>query len=309
MNYKITCHLMPWELDRALLTFIQLGKSRLYLNTEDSIFIDVTLNLSSHIINWEKSSLSKEFFIEKYNNLKPLLKEYICKFNVYEGNKLYGALNTQLESTEDHIDFYSILNPDLYFSEYLLAYLIDASKQIKNSHWIITPQIVKQWDSTWDVLCHPHYVDIPYEDWREVNIFDVIHSQQNSTNEISLTRMDTFKWAGWWDFYSKDTWNDFCIRKEWEGYGPCDFYGMLLAGWTNQNLMEVVQYRLDNQVVCEYEKAPLGEDGLAKVYKNFLHINSIPNQKQAFMSKMQHYLSKGQQELTQRYVSPKDKQL
>ncbi len=302
MNYKITCHLMPWELDRALLTFTQLGKSRLHLSNEDNIFIDVTLNLSSHIFNWEKSLLPKEFFIEKYNSLKPLLKGYTCKFEVYDGDKLYGGLNTQLKSTEDHIDFYSILNPDLYFSEYLLAYLIHASKQVKDSHFTITPQIVKQWDSTWDILCHPRYVDIPYEDYRKINTFDVIYNQQNSTNEATLTRMEEFKWAGWWDLYSKDTWNDFWIRKEWNGYGPCDYYAMLLSGWANHNLMEVVQYRLDNQVVCEYERAPLGEEGLVKTYKNFLYINDIPDQKQQFMSKIKHYLNKGQQELTQLYT-------
>ena len=302
MNYKITCHLMPWELDRALLTFTQLGKSKRYLNTEDNIFIDVTLNLSSHIINWEKSLLPKEFFVEKYNNLKPLLKEYICNFNIYEGDKLYGALDTQFESTEDHIDFYSILNPDLYFSEHLLAYLIYASKQIKDSHFTITPQAVKQWDSTWDVLCHPHYIDVPYKDYREIDIFDVIYNQQNSNDETNLTQMGVFKWAGWWDLYSKNTWNDFWVREEWKGYGPCDYYAMLLSSWASHNLIEVKQYRLNNQVVCEYERAPLGEEGLTKTYKKFLHINDIPNQKQQFMSKMQHYLGKGQQELIQHYA-------
>jgi len=44
MNYKITCHLMPWELDYALLSFTQLKKSKYYLKDEDKVFIDSTLN-------------------------------------------------------------------------------------------------------------------------------------------------------------------------------------------------------------------------------------------------------------------------
>jgi hypothetical protein len=37
---------MPWELDYALLTFVQLKKSKYYINNEDKVYIDVTLNLS-----------------------------------------------------------------------------------------------------------------------------------------------------------------------------------------------------------------------------------------------------------------------
>ena len=94
MNYKITCHLMPWELDYALLSFIQLKKSKYYLDKKDKIYIDITLNLSSYLFNWEESKIPKDFFISKFKNLQPLLKDYVCKFKIYEENKLYGALNT-----------------------------------------------------------------------------------------------------------------------------------------------------------------------------------------------------------------------
>ena len=59
MNHKITCHLMPWELDYALLSFTQLKKSKYYLEDSDKVYIDVTLNLSSYIIDWEKSKIAK----------------------------------------------------------------------------------------------------------------------------------------------------------------------------------------------------------------------------------------------------------
>ena len=59
MNIKIKYHIMPWEIDYALLTFSQLKKSSYHLNPEDKIYIDVGLNLSSYIINWEQSKLPK----------------------------------------------------------------------------------------------------------------------------------------------------------------------------------------------------------------------------------------------------------
>ena len=50
-NIKITYHIMPWEIDYALMTFLQFKKSKYYLNSEDSIYIDSYLNLSDYIID------------------------------------------------------------------------------------------------------------------------------------------------------------------------------------------------------------------------------------------------------------------
>ena len=58
---------MPWEIDYALLTFTQLKKSLYYLTNDVEVTIDSVLNLSSNIIDWDKSELPKEYFIEKYN--------------------------------------------------------------------------------------------------------------------------------------------------------------------------------------------------------------------------------------------------
>ena len=62
-NIKITYHIMPWEIDYALMTFLQFKKSKYYLNSEDSIYIDSYLNLSDYIIDWDKSIIPKEFYI------------------------------------------------------------------------------------------------------------------------------------------------------------------------------------------------------------------------------------------------------
>ena len=49
MTIKITYHIMPWEIDYALLTFTQLKKSSYYLNKKDKVKIDTTLNLSDYL--------------------------------------------------------------------------------------------------------------------------------------------------------------------------------------------------------------------------------------------------------------------
>ena len=55
MNIKIKIHYMPWEVDYALLQFMQLKKSSLNLYPEDKIYFHIGLNLSSYIINWNES--------------------------------------------------------------------------------------------------------------------------------------------------------------------------------------------------------------------------------------------------------------
>ena len=303
MNYKITCHLMPWELDYALLSFTQLKKSKYYLDEKDKVYIDVTLNLSSYIINWEKSRIPKDFFINKFKSLQPLLKDYICRFKIYDDNKLFGGLDNQLLSTEDHIDGYTVLNPDMYFSENLLSLLIEGSKSVFNKYFTITPQIPKLWDNTWDVISHPNYSKIPYGEWNTLDTYDVRYFNKYQTNEIKLIPTNTHKWAGWMDLYNKNTWNDFWVsHKDWTGYGPCDWYSILLSQYVKTKGVDFQQYILENQIVCEYEIGPLKNKNFSKYYKDMLVLNDIPNQREQFESKMQEYLQKGIQQLKDKKI-------
>ena len=303
MNYKITCHLMPWELDYALLSFIQLKKSKYYLDEKDKVYIDVTLNLSSYIINWEKSKISKDFFINKFKSLQPLLKDYICRFEIYNDNKLFGGLDSQLLSTEEYIDGYTVLNPDMYFSENLLSLLIEGSKSVSNRYFTITPQIPKLWDNTWDIISHPNYSKIPYGEWNTLDTYDVRYFNKYQTNEIKLTPTNIHKWAGWMDLYNKNTWNDFWVsHKDWTGYGPCDWYSILLSQYAKNKGVDFQQYILENQIVCEYEIGPLKDKNFSKYYKDMLVLNDIPNQREQFESKMQEYLQKGIQQLKDKKI-------
>jgi len=303
MNYKITCHLMPWELDYALLSFTQLKKSHYYLDSSDKVYIDVVLNLSSYIIDWDQTLLPKSFFIKKFENLQSLLKNYICRFKIFDENSLYGGLDSQKFSTEDHIDHYIVLNPDMYFSETLLFHLIESSKLITNKSFTITPQIPKLWDNTWDVISHPNYRNIPYDEWDSLDAYDVRAFSKNLT-DISLTPITQHKWAGWMDLYNKNTWNWFMSPSEmdWKGYGGCDFFAMILSDYAKKHGLDFQQYRLNNQIVCEYEVGPLKGNKLSNYYKEFLVLNDIPNQRQQFESNMQQYLNKGIQMLKDKKI-------
>ena len=292
---------MPWELDCALLSFIQLKKSKYHISTDDEIYIDATLNLSDYLINWEESSISKDFFIDKFKNLQPLLKDYKCNFKVYEGDKLYGGLNTVYESTEDHIDYYMIMNPDLYFNEKLLSYLIEGSKHINSEYFVITPQIPKLWDGTWDPISHPNYKTTLHNEWNELDVFDVRNFLHNIKDDVELNPLDVHKWAGWFDLYNKKMWDNF-YAVDWDGYGGHDFYAMQLSQYAKQQGADFQQYILKNQIVCEYEIGPLKGNKLSSHYKNQIVMNEIPNQREQFDEKMEGYLMNGVKMLKQKNI-------
>jgi hypothetical protein len=300
MNYKITCHLMPYELDYALLSFIQLKKSFPYINKTDKIFIDVTLNLSNYIFDWEQSNITKQFFIDKFNHLKFLLTDYEVRYQIYDEDKLFGGLDTIRYATEDHIDYYIILNPDMYFNEHSLFYLIEASKQIHNKYFVVNLQIPKLWDSSWDEISDANYKNIPYNQWQTLDTYRVQHTYENTANDIQLKEIKNPKWAGWFDLYSKDVWLDFwTYHTDWNGYGACDTYTLYLAQYAIQMNLDFKQYMLSGLYTYPYWMNSETK-GFCEYYKNTLTFNPIPNQRDAFDMNMQSYLEKGIQHLKQK---------
>jgi len=306
MNITITYHIMPWEIDYTLLTFSQLKKSKYYLSNDVNITIDSVLNLSSYLINWEESKIPKEHFIEKYNQLSILLKDYNHNKKIYEGSELYGHLDLQRECIRKETDYYINICPDMYFSEYLLAYLVESTKQIKNKYFVITPQISKVGDADWDEITDPKYVTIPYNEYLNVDVFDVIHNNINSDQEKSLYPTQKSKWAGWFDLYNKAFYEDICpVQDEWNGYGPWDWYSLIITDNIKLQGVDFQQYLLKGETIWMYSSGPLvGENinGFSKYYKDMLKINNVPNQREQFESKMKEYIIKGAQQLKDKNI-------
>ena len=304
MNIKVIYHFMPWEIDYALLTFTQLKKSKYYLSKDINITIDSVLNLSSYIIDWEKSQLSKDFFLKKYDTLSLLLKDYNHNKKVYKGDSLYGHLDNHRESIGKEFDYYIAIAPDMYFSEHLLYYLCESIKNIEDKYFVLTPQISKLWDTSWDEITNPQYLNIDYNKWDEVDVFDIRYDLKNNPLDIKLSKTRASKWAGWFDLYSKSFFEDLTpIHSEWKGYGPWDYYSMLLSSYVSRNGVNFNQYLLNGQTIFEYSVGPLKETkGFSQYYKDMLVLKDTPNQREQFESKMDEYLSKGIQMLKQKNI-------
>ncbi len=278
MNIKIVYHIMPWEIDYALLTFTQLKKSKYYLPEGVNITIDSVLNLSSYLIDWDESKLPKEFFIEKYNQLSSLLMDYTHNPKIYDGDELYGHLDLQRDSISPEINYYMGICPDVYFNEHVLSYLVKSLEHIEDEYFVLTPQIPRMWDSTWDILTNEKYMNHPNESWDSIDIFDIA---TDNHPEPTLSHLgNNMKWAGWFDIYSKSFFEKLVpIQPEWHGYGAWDFYSLNVVNMFKHLGGKVKQYILNNQVIFEYCVGPLKTEdinGFSNYYRKF--IKTIPNQ-------------------------------
>lgn len=277
---------MPWEIDFALLTFDKLKRASYFLDPEDKIYIDIGLNLSSYFINWENSKLTKEYFSRKLDQYSKLLEWANWKMEIYTGDELWGHLDLERNQIQENIDYYISICPDMYFHEHLLYYLIEAAKQVKDKYFIITPETFKLWDHTWDELVHEQYRDWPYEAWKEGDTYQIQHDMIGMV-QPTLRKTRAYKWAGWFDLYSKSVVEELIpIPDGWKGYGPWDFYGMKVANMAGAQLE---QYVLENQIIVEYQP---DKCDFRAVYKDLLHINQVPDQRQKCESEFAYYLEK-----------------
>ncbi len=285
---------MPWEVDYAYTTFSKFKASSYYLSDDVKISIDTALNLSNYIINWKESTINKGFFIEKYNQASDLLSGWSThKKIIYDGDSLYGHLDLQRSTIQTDVDGYISLCPDMYFHEHLLHYLIESSRTVTNKYFVITPQIYKMWDSTWDFITYKDYLNIPYTDWDKGDVYDIKHKMDNMEDPPELQKLNQFKWAGWFDFYSKGYFEELVpIWNDWNGYGPYDFFGMIVSQIAINNKLDFSQYLLKNQIIFEYTTGIQKTNNSSALYKKYLKLNEIPNQRKIFESNFNFYINR-----------------
>ena len=307
MKIAIAYHIMPWEIDYALLTFTQLKKSKYFLPTDVEVTIKSALNLSSALIDWDNSKLPKEYFIEKYKTLSILLKDYQHDSFIYEGDEIWGHLDLQRSLINKDVDYYIGVSPDIYFSEYLLSYLAQAVKSIPNKYFVLTPQICRMWDQSWEILTHPKFAVGPHYGWEKTtDIFDVDNYLHTSGEEISLVPLNQHKWAGWFDVYNKALYEELIpIPSEWKGYGGWDAYGLIITSYLKQFGLDFQQYRLDGQIIFEYSVGPLRTEnihGFSNYYKNLLVRKDVSEQREEFNKNLNTFIEQRIKQLHEQHI-------
>lgn len=251
MKIQIVTHLLPHELDEFERQLCVLSS---YPITDDEVILDVTLNVNT--VDWDNAKIPIEFFTEKFNKLQNYVtKTNWCKqalFDIDNTGKCKGINDKRRNSIRqyaDAVDAFVYLDSDLVFQDYTLPYLIHCAKTVKNKYFILTPQIPKIWDGTWDHLVNSRYINNPYGSERSFNPY---YGTKTISDEVTLIKSPQIKLGGgWFNLFSSNLLKYTDIPDILGPYGVDDTYVMFAAQIMKLNGEDVEQYILKNVIVAE----------------------------------------------------------
>jgi len=263
-KHKILIQIFPLVTDIDLLerSLLLLKQNSLHIDKDKfHIILDVTLPLTDYLVDWDNSILKHDFFIDKFNNLKRYgnwVDE--CYFNI--DYNLLGCVDCCINNIHKYnVDDVIWLDADIIFNQYTLNLLLQSSLEIKKqfNHYVITPEIVRLGDSTWDSLVNNNFIDKPYG-YQEQN--DSIIDSFNIYGEVMLEPINMFKFGGgWFTLFSKPLLDYIKFPKDIKGYCPIDTFIMGVCPYIPNS----IQFKIKNLVVCE-DRLYLSNN----IYKNYV---------------------------------------
>jgi hypothetical protein len=277
-KHKILIQLFPLVTDIDLLErcLLLLKQNSLYIDfNKFHIILDVTLPVNEYLVDWNASTIKKDFFIDKFNNLKQYgLWAQECYFNIDES--ILGGADCSINNIYKYnVDDIIWLDSDIIFNQYTLGLILNASFNLKSNHtrYIITPEFVKLGDNTWDILVNENFLNKTYG-YQLYN--DSIIDSHNTYGDMILEPLinnnnNVFKFGGgWFTLFSKDLLNYIEFPNDIKGYCPIDTFIMMVCPY----IPEAVQYKIKNLIVCE-DRTYLS-NSLYKKYVNLLDKRNDP---------------------------------
>jgi hypothetical protein len=252
MTTQIVIHLLPQEIDWFEWQIKQLKQGSYYLEEDNKTIIDVTLNLN--LVDWEKSQIPKQFFIDKFIQIEKICDWCETQFIIDEENKCLGCNDKRREAIRStKADNILYLDCDLIFPSELYYYVINSAKHISNPYYIISPQLMKLWDNSWDCLVNKNYIDLPpSQDFIE---FDPYLTAPYKEENISFVPINQFKFGGgWFNLLSTSLLKLTDIPDSLGPYGVDDTYVMLCCNIMKQIGHDIQQYVLEGTLVAENMK-------------------------------------------------------
>lgn len=253
MKTQIIVHLMPYEIDWFEWQAKQLKVSSHYLKSDDNITLDITLNLN--FVDWNDSKIPKEFFIEKFNHCIDTCFDWCDVIKDINTDKTcLGCADKRRTSirTYKDVDAFIYLDADLIFSPLTLKLLLDSAKLVNNEYFIISPQIPKLWDDSWNVLMNSTYADFPWDNKTFIDPYTVITTVYGNP---LLKPISNFKLGGgWFNLISTNLLRLIDLPDSFGSYGPDDTFLMYGAQILKQAGYDVQQWVVENLVVSENHK-------------------------------------------------------
>jgi GT2 family glycosyltransferase len=162
----------------------------------------------------------------------------------------------RVDASKSDADYYLWLDTDIIYQPEAFPYMLNSIPYIKEQgidKFVITPEIVRIWDDTWDCLVNENFINKnvgyekinnPYEDakiYGDINIEEVV---------CNVPGQPYMKFAGgWFTIISKSLLNELPWPENYGHYGYDDTYLMWAASVKNDRTIR--QFKLKNLVVCE----------------------------------------------------------
>lgn len=253
----ITTFIMPNEIDDLERLLGDLNKASKHIDGKN-YELYLALTVDDYLVDWENSKLDKQYFIDRFNKLKPLT-EWAGKSTFNHRADIMGCTSLRRIAHKECTDatHFIWLDTDIIFDEKILFYIeqgIDAIGE-SISKYVIGPECVKIWDSTWDCLVNENFltkeegyckINNPFVDAGEYG--DV--SLETVINNVPGQPRMKFG-GGWFNCLSKALLDRAPLPESMGHYGPDDTYVMWASEKLNQNGEGIYQFKLKNQVVCE----------------------------------------------------------
>jgi hypothetical protein len=253
MKGVITIFALPQELEDLALTLYNLKRNSIYLDPNHQYKIDITMCLSDELTNWSETKLPKEYIQERTTELVTKFLDW-CEWELLWGEEILGCVSQRRHSLNRHqdADFFIWLDCDFIFKDTTLSYMTQSYQTIKESNtdlFILTPQFVKQWDNTWDVVVNDRFLSylIDYE-----LVADVYKDTLPDIGEINIKTIPTFKFAGgWFTLISKELLEKTSVPESLGHYGLEDTFVIECCNILRNQGTEVFQFILENHIIGE----------------------------------------------------------
>ena len=251
MKGVITIFTLPQELEDLALTLYNLKRNSIYLNPNHQYKIDITMCLSDELTNWPETKLPKEYIQERTTELVTKFLDW-CEWELLWGGEILGCVSQRRHSLNRHqdADFFIWLDCDFVFKDTTLSYMTQSYQTIKESNinlFVLTPQFVKQWDNTWDVVVNDRFLSYPID--YEL-VADVYKDTLPDIGEIEVKPIPNFKFAGgWFTLISKDLLSTTGVPESLGHYGLEDTFVIECCNILRNQGAEVFQFVLENQTL------------------------------------------------------------
>ncbi len=261
----ISIFTLPHEIDNLQTTLYNLRRNYAVMDGHEFGF-DITLCLSEELTDWNDSELPRQYFVEKFNQIVNTLCDWATleSVKIEYGNTILGCVSQRRHSLKflNKYDFTMWLDNDMFFNDYLLSYIgasVNVLLENNTEYFVLTPQITRQWDTTWDVIVNKELLNRQLNDNLTADVFDLGLTQ---FGDVGLRPISDFKAAGGWcTVISNDLLELTGIPESFGHYGLEDTYVLICADLLRRmNRKEKPQqFVIDNLVVGENHKYQIND--------------------------------------------------